>query len=58
VWRPLAIAASAVAVLSFLVFWDGRFESLFAQGAVGMGVSLVLLLAAVAFPEVLGAPAR
>lgn len=58
VWRPLAAAASAVAVLSFFTFWDGRRESLLAQGAIGMALSLLILLAALAFPQVLGAPAR
>ncbi len=56
-WRPLAIAASAVAIASFLVFWDGRAERLVDEGAIGAVLSLVILLAAIAFPH-LGATNR
>ncbi len=56
-WRPLAVAASAVGVASFLVFWDGRAERLVDEGAIGAVLSLVILVAAIAFPH-LGATAR
>lgn len=43
VWRTLAVAGSAVGVASFLLFWDGQVERLFAQGVVGMAISLAML---------------
>ena len=58
VWRPLAIVASAVAILSFFVFWDGQIQRLVAQGMIGLVISLVILLSAIAFPQAFGAAAR
>jgi hypothetical protein len=49
VWRPLAGAASAVGVASFLVLWDGRPKRLVAQGAIGLLLSLLVLVAALAW---------
>lgn len=57
-WRPLAAASSAVAVLGFFVFWDGRPALLVAQGAIGMVLSLAILLAALVYPQALGAAGR
>ncbi len=57
VWRPLAIVASTVAILSFLVFWDGQVRRLFEQGVIGVVLSLLILLGALAFPRLLGAGA-
>lgn len=48
VWRPLAIAAGALGVLSFFAFWDGQLRTLFAQGAIGLVLSAILLVAALA----------
>jgi hypothetical protein len=52
-WRVVAIVASAVGVLSFFVFWDGRADRLVAEGVLGMLASLAVLAAALALPRVL-----
>jgi hypothetical protein len=52
-WRPLAVAGSAVAILAFAAFWDGRAPRLVQQGAIGAVLSLLLLLGAIALPQVL-----
>lgn len=54
VWRPLAIVASAVAVVSFFLFWDGQIRRAVAQGIIGAIISLLMLVAAIVFPRVLG----
>lgn len=54
VWRPLAIVASSASILSFFVFWGGRIDRLVAEGVIGMIVSLILLLSAIAFPNAFG----
>lgn len=54
-WRPLAVIACAIGILSFFVFWDGQSQHLVAQGGVGVVVSLIVLLAALVFPRALGA---
>jgi hypothetical protein len=45
-WRPLAITGSAIALLAFVVFWDGQAHVLLEQGAIGAAVSLLILLLA------------
>jgi len=47
-WRPLAIVGSAVGLVAFAVFWDGQARFLAEEGAIGAGVSLVLLICALA----------
>ncbi len=54
VWRPLAIGASAVAIVSFFLFWDGQIRRAVAQGIIGAVISLLMLVAAIVFPRVLG----
>ncbi len=49
-WQPVAIVASAVAILSFAVSWDGQVRRSPNQGIIGMALSLIILLGAVAFP--------
>ena len=53
VWRPLAIAASAVGILGFFAFWDGRLERLLAQGVIGVVLSTIILAGAIWLPRVL-----
>ncbi len=53
-WRPLAIGAGLVGVLSFAVFWDGQVNLLVDEGVVGMILSIVILSGAAAFPQALG----
>ena len=54
-WRPLAIGASLVSLLSFVIFWDGQTASFTSQGGIGMFLSLTILVGAIAFPKALGA---
>jgi len=48
-WRPLAIIGGAIGVVAFAVFWDGQIPLLFDEGVIGAGVSLLLLIGAIAF---------
>ncbi len=50
-WRPIAIGASLVGVLSFAVFWDGQVQLLVDEGAIGMVLSLSILSGAASFPQ-------
>ncbi len=50
-WSPLAILGGAIGLGGFVAFWDGQTRLLFHEGAIGAGVSLVLLIAAVVFPQ-------
>jgi hypothetical protein len=52
-WRPLAIGASLVSILSLWVFWDGQQSSFSSQGGIGMIVSLAILTAAIVLPTFL-----
>ncbi len=51
-WRPLAIVGSALAILAFAAFWDGQSQRLVQQGVIGTVLSLLLLLSAIALPQV------
>ncbi len=50
-WRPIALGAGLIGVLSFAVFWDGQVQLLVDEGVVGMALSLVILSGAAAFPQ-------
>jgi hypothetical protein len=50
-WRPLAISAALVGMLSFAVFWDGQTHLLTDQGVIGMVISLAIVFGAVMFPQ-------
>jgi len=49
-WRPLAIGASSVAVLSFAAFWDGQMALFASQGGIGMLISVVIFINAIVLP--------
>lgn len=49
-WRPIAIAASVFAVVSFAVSWDGQGRRSVNQGIIGMVLSAIILVSAIAFP--------
>jgi hypothetical protein len=42
-WRPVAIGAASLSSLIFILFWDGRFQALDAQGGVGILIDLAIL---------------
>lgn len=50
-WRSLAIAGAGIGIVSFSIFWDGQTQRLVTQGAIGAGISLILLVSAIAFPQ-------
>lgn len=49
-WRPLAISGGATGIVAFFVFWDGQTKFLFEEGALGVVLSAMLLVGAIAFP--------
>jgi hypothetical protein len=42
-WRPAVIGAAVFSSLIYILFWDGRFRALDAQGAVGLLINLANL---------------
>ena len=48
-WRPLAITGAAAGLVAFAVFFDGQTRLLFDEGVIGAGLSLMLLVGAIAF---------
>lgn len=53
-WQPLAIISAVVGITAFAVFWDGQIRLLFKEGGIGALISLALLVAVIAFPQVFG----
>jgi hypothetical protein len=51
-WRPLAITAGGLGIVAFLVFWDGQARLLLDEGAIGALLSLVLIVGALAWPQI------
>jgi sterol desaturase/sphingolipid hydroxylase (fatty acid hydroxylase superfamily) len=43
-WRPVTIATVGFSSFIFLLFWDGRFQSLDDKGGVGLLINLVILV--------------
>jgi hypothetical protein len=48
-WRPLTIFATAVGILSFVVFWDGQTAEFVNQGGIGLVLSAMILVGALGF---------
>lgn len=48
-WRPLAILGGAFGTAAFAVFWDGRAQFFVLEGGIGVVISLILLVSAIAF---------
>jgi hypothetical protein len=53
-WRPLAIGGATIGIAAFAVFWDGQTQLLVEEGAIGVVVSMILLMTAMAFPLAFG----
>ena len=53
-WRPLAIVGAVLGFVAFAVFWDGQIRLLFEEGGLGVLISLVVLIGAIAFPTAFG----
>lgn len=45
-WRTLAVGAAICSALVFLLFWDGSFKDLPGKGAVGVLISLAIVVVA------------
>jgi hypothetical protein len=43
-WRPVVVGAAAFSALVYIFFWNGRMQSLDAQGAVGILIAIAILL--------------
>lgn len=48
-WRSLVIGAAAFSSLVFILFWNGKFNKLDAQGGVGLLIDLLILVALLVF---------
>ena len=44
-WRPVVVDTAAFSSIVFILFWNGRMQNLDGQGAVGLLINLVILLA-------------
>ena len=44
-WEPVVVVTAAAAVLFTLLFWDGRTQMLDGKGAIGLLISLAILVA-------------
>jgi hypothetical protein len=51
-WPPLAILGGIASIAAFTAFWDGRLKYIIEEGGIGLGLSLVLLIVALAFPGI------
>lgn len=54
IWRPLAIVGAAIGILGFAIFWDGQVQLMAQEGFVGVILSVVMLICALAFGGALG----
>jgi hypothetical protein len=45
-WQPLASASALLSALLYLLLWNGRMESLDAQGGIGVLIDLAILITA------------
>jgi hypothetical protein len=45
-WRPVALGAAAASVVAYLALWNGQLANLDGQGAIGVLISLGIILSA------------
>jgi len=43
-WQPVTVGAAVLSILSFCLFWDGRFRALDDQGGIGVLINLAILV--------------
>lgn len=55
-WRPFVVAVAAFSILVFLLFWNGQPRQLGDQGAIGLLVSLGVLVATLILGRTAAAP--
>ncbi len=48
-WRPVVVGAAALSAVTFLLLWDGALQDLPGKGAVGVLISLAILVAVLIF---------
>ncbi len=48
-WRPVVVSAAALSAVAFFFFWDGALQDLPGKGAVGLLISLAILVAVLIF---------
>jgi hypothetical protein len=51
-WRPLAVFGGVASIAAFAAFWDGRPKHIVQEGGIGLGLSVILLMAALALPGI------
>jgi hypothetical protein len=56
-WRPVAIIATMVGMLSFIIFWDGQTGEFVNQGGIGLVLSAMIFAGALGFSRYV-APSR
>jgi len=49
-WRPIAIGATLVGMMSFIFFWDGQAVEFVDQGGIGLVLSAAIFFGALGFP--------
>ncbi len=50
-WRPIAIGATLVGMMSFIIFWDGQAAEFVNQGGIGLVLSAAIFVGTLVFPR-------
>ena len=48
-WRPVVVSAAALSAVAYFLFWDGALQDLPGKGAIGVLISLAILVAVLIF---------
>jgi len=48
-WRTAAVAAAAISIMLYVLFWNGRFQHLDFQGGIGILIDVAILAAVLVF---------
>ncbi len=48
-WRPVVVGVAIFSSIVYILFWNGRMQNLDGQGAVGILIDIVILLAVLVF---------
>ncbi len=48
-WRPVVVGVAVLSTVTYMVFWDGTFERLDNQGAIGILINVAIVAAVLAW---------
>ncbi|MEW5868566.1 MAG: hypothetical protein AB1894_04770 [Chloroflexota bacterium] len=50
-WRPVVLGAAALSSITYILFWNGKFQALDDQGGIGLLINLAIVVVVLVFRQ-------